>query len=123
MGYNYTQTTSAIPFEIIVSNCTFYNNSAVPNLTIQRSRSNFQQSLFTGNVWEQRSSGLLVTKLLNAGRGGGSSVILVSAVPVNVTFEHCTFTKNTALNFGGAVYISTQNLAPHFVTLSNSRFV
>ena len=87
------------------SDCHFINNSATSN-----------SRLVDG------ASRLLHNAPLN-GRGGGIGVVTVISSQLHFTVHRCFFRSNTALLFGGAIYVwAPHNVTSEDVTLTHSHF-
>ena len=91
---------------IMIHNCHFINNSAVPSDELQQTISEAFAKLF-----------------LN-GRGGGLGIALNSPQhPYNVLVSNCTFKRNYAKLLGGGVYITTGRTTSHIFTFDGNVFV
>ena len=91
---------------IMIHNCRFINNSAVPSDDVQL-----------------KLAEVFVKKLFN-GRGGGLGIILNSPQhPYNVLVSNCTFKKNYAKRFGGGVFAITGGVTSHNIKFDGNVFV
>ena len=91
---------------IMIHNCRFINNSAVPSDEVQ-----------------QTLSEVFVKQLFN-GRGGGLGIVLNSTQhPYNVLVSNCTFKKNYAKLLGGGLYITTGRTTSHIIKFDGNVFV
>lgn len=92
-------------YKVEVKKCTFMNNSAVGVASIKQSTSR------------------LLRQLLFTGRGGGCAIIINSVYPANVSVSDCVFEGNTALSYGGGLYVAYGVVANHTVVLNRIRFL
>ena len=91
---------------IVITHCTFVNNSAIPN-------DNLQQS----------TTQVFVRALLN-GRGGGLGIALVSRSHSYIVYiSNCSFISNRAKRLGGGIYFVTGRRTSHNMTLNCSIFL
>ena len=90
---------------VTVQNCMFKSNSAFPSKNLTRSSSNlFREAVYTG-------------------RGGAFGLLLSEAITsIKAVVDNCTFWDNSALSFGGAVYILFGVRSKHTVTVSRCTF-
>ena len=90
---------------IQISNCTFRNNTSNPSAAVQQSTTQLlQRFVFTG-------------------RGGGCAITVNSTFNLSASIESSYFEENSALSFGGGLYIGFSAYSPHTVTVMRSRFV
>ena len=91
---------------INITECSFYNNSALPTAELTRSTND----IFTKNIF--------------TGRGGGLGIALNSPNrSVNAYIVDCTFMKNRALVWGGGTYIIFGPMSNHTVIVEGSCFI
>ena len=88
---------------IIIQNCTFTQNKAMPTNSI--------------------SSTQLLTNQIFVGRGGGAGIYILENTTVNVTVEDCTFEENFASTFGGGLFIILgSEISNHSINVRRSNF-
>jgi len=107
IGYNSIFTTVTInDINIIVSDCMFTNNHAVPPTNLQLSPTQLQ------------------ARRIFSGRGGGLSIVINITSEINCTLNNSRFTNNFANNFGGAfyVFISESSILNQFYMFENNIF-
>ncbi len=91
---------------IMIHNCRFINNSAVPSDEVQ-----------------QTLTEVFVKQLFN-GRGGGLGIALNSPQhPYNVLVSNCTFKRNYAKLLGGGIFLTTGRTTSHIVKFDGIVFV
>ena len=88
---------------MLVSNCTFRNNTSDP-------------------VTAQGTSGLLQTFRF-IGRGGGCAFIASSYTPLTAVLEDSTFEGNFARSFGGGLYLGFNGSQNHTVFINRSKLI
>lgn len=89
----------------VVRDSRFYNNTV----------------LASGNARQTTSQ--ILTRLLVTGRGGGCAINIHSRIKVDVTVAGCIFEKNSALSYGGGVYLALTFVSNHTITLTNISFI
>ena len=91
---------------IMIHNCRFINNSAVPSDDIQL-----------------KLAEVFIKKIFQ-GRGGGLGITLSSLRhPYIVLVFNCTFKKNYAKSYGGGVFAITGGVTSHNITFDGNDFV
>lgn len=55
------------------------------------------------------------------GRGGGVALIFNSNEPATAQVEDCLFSENSALEFGGGLYVLLDGLSDHTITINRTR--
>ena len=124
--------------QVIISNCTFYNNSAelISSTTPSGNDSQAPPSS-TGPLVQPPSRGKASPKSDNEiqqvrggviqdrafpGRGGGAALIVHAEMgPANLIIEDSCFVDNVALEFGGGLYVLLDGLSSHTVNISRTR--
>lgn len=136
-------------FEVTVCNCVFENNGPV-NITkfipirghsgglsigfffrqINRTRLTavVKDSVFRNNSVEASVSGRqttsqLLTQFLITGRGGGCAVTVHSVVSVDVVVTGCMFERNSALSYGGGMYMVWIRVSNHTTMITRTSFI
>ena len=91
---------------VTLSECRFYNNSAIPSSALSRSTNEiFSSQVFTG-------------------RGGGLGIALNSPNhKVYVLIENCIFEENKVLTWGGGAYIILGTQSNHTSTNKGSKYI
>ena len=90
---------------VLVSNCTFRNNTSDPkSVAVQRTSDLLQRFVFTG-------------------RGGGCVFIVSPYTPLVAVVENSTFEENFARSFGGGLYLGLNGSLDHSVTVDRVKFI
>ncbi len=85
---------------IVIQQCTFVNNSAIPNDEVQLTLTE-----------------VFISEWFN-GRGGGLGIVLNSPLhPYNVIVSNCTFVGNKAKLLGGGIYFTSGRGTSQNITL------
>ena len=108
IGYNSELTTvSFTNINIIVTDCSFTNNHAIPPSDLQLSPTQLQ------------------ARRIFSGRGGGLSIVINITSEIHCTVNNSRFANNFAENFGGGfyVFISESSTMDQMYMIENNVFV
>ena len=89
---------------VLITNCTFQNNTHTPITDQQVNTHNF------------------FSRYVFPGRGGALSVTVNSSFPFNANITGCLVENNLAQSFGGGFYIVYSGYSEHLTVVNNSRF-
>ena len=123
--FHYTGYYNRLPIlQVIISNCTFYNNSAEVTSSTASSGNDKQAPPSRGkaspkpaNETQQVRGGVIQDRAF-PGRGGGVALIVHAEMrPANLIIEDCYFIDNAALESGGGLYVLLDGLSSHTVNV------
>ena len=89
---------------LLVSGCTFRNNTSVPQA-------------------EQVSTSRLLQAFLFPGRGGAIAITINSSFTFNASIENCVIQSSFATSFGGGIYLVYSGYAAHTTSIDRTMFV
>ena len=105
VAFNFTQPLNRTRLTATISDIIFRNNSASASVSGAQSTTQFLRSS------------------LVPGRGGGCAVVENSKTPLDVLVTRCTFERNSALTYGGGMFMSWSRVSNHTTTITDSSFI
>ena len=96
------------------------NNDNNNNNNNKKDKNGFNQPLLTPSE-RFDTRGQIFQDMKFVGRGGGAALIINAESAANVVIRRCEFIENTAVEFGGGMYVLLQGPTSHSVTVIQSR--
>ena len=83
----------------------------------------FRNNSVLASVSSRQTTSQLLRQFLITGRGGGCTFIVHSVTTVVATITGCIFERNSALSYGGAMFLAWTLVFNHTVTIDNTSFI